>query len=412
MATSSVFTFSLLRSLLPLLLVSKCSLAVQNINIYHKYYVIDSCTDDENIIYELSNTGIHSVAKIGAFRTSQLHYGARNCTVTIKPPSGYSVYLQVEAFRFGYLYNRTVGCSSYIQVSGNGTVPTRLCGMLDSLPFTSFTSYGNMTFIFHIKSDYLLAGIGFSLIATAFKTSSCSFPDDFQCYNGRCIWQGLTCDTTDNCGDGSDEKAFGKSECYQKNQVKGFPERHQEVGMSEEMKKALREILNDRNLDESPKLPPEWKPVDIEPFTINPIDINWKVTFSPEIVSYRSSHNISVGAALATAVFVILGAFIRFYCYYQCNQARRRQVLSAVTIIRARSILRPPVVNNATPPPPYETLVNDPEGHPESPPEYTSVSGMPTAPATGSTTNASVPSQHSADKSENVSCGPPPPYEP
>lgn len=358
---------------------------------------MDSCTDDENITYALSGTGSYSVAKIGAFRNSGLRYGARNCNITIKPPPGYSVYLQIESFKFGHSLNGS--CSNYIQVSENGTMSAKLCGSYSSLPSTSFTSYENMTIVLHTINHYFFTGVEFSLIATAYKTSFCT-DRYFVCYNGRCIWQRLICDSVDNCGDGSDEKPFGRSECSPWDSFKAWKKD------KDELSKML-DSLND------PEVRTDWTPVDVKPFTMNPIDFNWKVTFSPDIVAYHSSHNISVGAALAASVFVILGAFIRFYCYYQCNQARRRQVLSAVTIIRARSILRPPAMNNATPPPPYETLVNDPETQPESPPEYTTVSGMPFVSASSNTTNGSVPSQpSSADKNENVSCGPPPPYEP
>ncbi|XP_070388723.1 uncharacterized protein [Dermacentor albipictus] len=35
----------------------------------------------------------------------------------------------------------------------------------------------------------------------------------FTCANSRCIWDGFSCDKTDNCGDGSDEKYFVSSMC-------------------------------------------------------------------------------------------------------------------------------------------------------------------------------------------------------
>ncbi|XP_076313193.1 uncharacterized protein LOC143226293 [Tachypleus tridentatus] len=82
----------------------------------------------------------------------------------------------------------------------------------------SFQSSENtLLMTFHFGGNFLFGEIDFTLTFTGCfyrgHRSTCGNSNNFQCDNLCCIYDGLTCDGHNNCGDSSDESHFGNSDC-------------------------------------------------------------------------------------------------------------------------------------------------------------------------------------------------------
>ncbi|GFT49597.1 uncharacterized protein NPIL_197701 [Nephila pilipes] len=110
-------------------------------------------------------------------------------------------------YSFSYL-NMLGGCNDgeYIKLETNDKTVFHCRRIInpDEI-FSGGYFYGDSINITYVTSRNITAV--FEITLTAFVNSPCSSDDLFLCDVGICVWKGLTCDSRNNCGDGSDENS-------------------------------------------------------------------------------------------------------------------------------------------------------------------------------------------------------------
>ncbi|GIY29128.1 uncharacterized protein CEXT_429011 [Caerostris extrusa] len=172
-------------------------------------YLEDTCFPGQSKYLQIAvdepyESEISYVEYIFASRTGTYSAGI-NCTVRISSGSSYDVILNVKKIRY------IPGCEDYLQIF-DGVKVVGLCGFKDEHD-SNMQFYGK-EFLLHYftgsETSQVLGLNGFSLSLTISRKSLLC--GRFRCSNDYCIDSHFVCDSTNNCGDFSDERSCGSSD--------------------------------------------------------------------------------------------------------------------------------------------------------------------------------------------------------
>ncbi|XP_076313191.1 uncharacterized protein LOC143226292 isoform X2 [Tachypleus tridentatus] len=182
-------------------------------NTYITYQVSECIGGQKTISLSSSSNynsaGILTVSKEGFLPLS-------NCNITLIAPIDHRIVISFQEINLRKQYGE---CLDYLKIWTSKNSSVTKCGNYkywkEELSFQS--SENTLLMTFHLGGNFLFGEIDFTLTFTACfyrgHRSTCGNSNNFQCDNLCCIYDGLTCDGHNNCGDSSDESRFGNSDC-------------------------------------------------------------------------------------------------------------------------------------------------------------------------------------------------------
>lgn len=168
------------------------------------------CNNNNNKVNLYLHNQEYSAKILKATNTESFRTSTTECHIWVRPEPGYGVIAYVN--RVNLRTNPFGKCEDYVKLTIRGQTTGEICTKEGAL-ISSSSDGQSVDIQFYGKQIYrknsTVYNHNFEVILTQYAKV---YGDEiFQCSNGKNIWQELACDGKNNCGDGSDEMCWGKT---------------------------------------------------------------------------------------------------------------------------------------------------------------------------------------------------------